>query len=733
MAEAQSKGYLSTKQKLEQSPFLDQLTKRADVVLAVAAVGVILLMIIPIPSSLIDFFLAMNITTALVVLMVTLYMDRALDFSVFPALLLLLTLFRLGLNVATTRMILGEAYAGKIIESFGSFVVAGNFVVGVVIFLILVLINFMVITKGSGRIAEVAARFTLDAMPGKQMAVDADMNNGLIEEDEANRRREDIRREADFYGAMDGAAKFVRGDAMAGLIITAINILGGLAIGFFQRDMQIGQALQTYSILTIGDGLVSQIPALIISVSAGLIVSRAASEMEMGREFAGQMLMHPRAGFIAAGVAIFFSAIPGMPTIPFVILSAILGWISYRTVQSKREKDHELEVTAIEGTSPKTESDKIEDYLYVDPMELEIGYSLIPLVDKDQEGDLLSRITQIRKQQAMQMGLVIPPIRIRDNIQLKPNEYVLKIRGNEIARGDLRMGHFLALNPGTATEKIDGTATKEPTYGLPALWVNQKNKARAENAGYTVVEPTAVLATHIVEVIKNNAYKLLTRKDVHTLIENLKTDNPTVVEELIPNLMSVGAVHKVLQRLLREGIPIRDLGMILETLSDYVPMTKDTDILVEYVRYALSPTITQKFVDDDGKLYSLTLDPDVEQTLSDAAQQSSRQGQFGVIDLPPQKINAIYASLSKQVDQMTNSGRQPIVVTSPTIRQAFRKLTEPVLPQLIVLSYGELLVNVQVESVGLITMQPPKSPAREAEQKPAKEKKRKPAREPAPA
>ncbi|GBE29510.1 flagellar biosynthesis protein FlhA [bacterium BMS3Bbin04] len=711
MSEAQSKGYLNTKQKLEASPFLDKLTKRADVVLAVAAVGVILLMIIPIPAVMIDFLIAMNITTALVVLMVSLYMDRALDFSVFPALLLLLTLFRLGLNVATTRMILGEAYAGKIIESFGSFVVSGNFVVGIVIFLILVLINFMVITKGSGRIAEVAARFTLDAMPGKQMAVDADMNNGIIEESEANQRREDIRREADFYGAMDGAAKFVRGDAVAGIIITIINILGGLAIGFFQRDMEIGQALQTYSLLTIGDGLVSQIPALIISLSAGLIVSRAASEMEMGREFAGQMLMHPRAGFIAAGVAIFFALVPGMPTFPFLILGSFLGWVSWKTNQSRKEKIAQEKTELVEATKGATEQDKIEDYLFVDPMELEIGYSLIPLVDKEQEGDLLNRITQIRKQQAMQMGLVIPPIRIRDNIQLKPNDYVIKIRGNEIARGEMRMGHYLALNPGTATEKVDGIPTKEPTYGLPALWINRKTKDRAENVGYTVVEPTAVLATHLVEVIKNNAHKLLTRKDVNTLIENLKADNPTVVEELIPNLMTVGAVHKVLQRLLKETIPIRDLGMILETLSDYAPMTKDTDVLVEYIRYALSPTITEKFVDEDGKLYALTLDPSIEQTLSDSAQQSSRQGQFGIVDLPPQQINAIYASLSKLVDEMIASGRQPIVVTSPTIRQAFRRLTEPVLPQLIVLSYGELLVNVQVESVGTVALQAAKEPA----------------------
>ncbi len=704
MAEAQSKGYLSTKQQMERIPWLEKFTARSDVVLAVAAVGVVVLMIIPIPPMLLDVLIALNISLGLIVLMVSMYMERSLDFSIFPGLLLLTTLFRLGINVASTRMILGEAYAGKIIESFGSFVVKGNYIVGIVIFLILVLINFMVITKGSTRIAEVAARFTLDAMPGKQMAVDADMNNGVIDEEEANHRRKDIRREADFYGAMDGAAKFVRGDAMAGIIITFINIIGGLIIGLVQLDMGFQDALGTYTLLTVGDGLVSQIPALIISVAAGIIVSRAASEMEMGKEFAGQLLMNPRAGFIVMGVLIFFAIVPGMPTVPFLLLAGAIGYISWNIQKSKAAYVEEEEHAQVEAEKTTSDEDKIEDYLYIDPMELEIGYGLIPLVDKEQEGDLLSRITMIRKQQAMQMGLVIPPIRIRDNIQLRPSEYVVKIRGNEIARGELRMGYFLALNPGTAIEKVEGIETREPTYGLPALWISRQAKDRAENAGYTVVEPTAVLATHLVEVIKANSHKLLTRKDVNNLIENLKADNPTVIEELIPNLMTIGGVHKVLQKLLKEAIPIRDLGTILETLADYSPMTKDTDMLVEYVRYALSSTITQKFVDDDGKLYTLTLDSEVEQVLSEAAQQSSRQGQFGVVDLPPNVLNALYSSLSQLVEAMTASGRQPIVVTSPMVRQAFRRLTEPVLPQLIVLSYGELLVNAQVESVGVVSL-----------------------------
>jgi flagellar biosynthesis protein FlhA len=485
-------------------------------------------------------------------------------------------------------------------------------------------------------------------------------------------------------------------------------------------------------ILTIGDGLVSQIPSLIISVGAGIIVARAASEMNMGREFAGQLFIRPRGVAITSAVLLFFALVPGMPTVPFLILGLVMAFVAWRVSASQKQFASQAAVAMPEAGGAQKAEDKIEDYLYVDPMELEIGYGLIPLVDNDQEGDLLSRITMIRKQQAMQMGIVIPPVRIRDNIQLKPSQYIVKIRGNEIARGELRMGYLLALNPGVATEKIDGIKTKEPTYGLPALWINQSQKDRAENAGYTVVEPAAVLATHLVEVIKANSHKLLSRKDVNNLIENLKQDNPTVVEELIPNLMTIGGVHKVMQKLLKESIPVRDLSTILETLSDYAPMTKDTDILVEYVRYALSPTITQKFSDEDSKVQALTIDPEVEQVLTEAAQQSSRAGQFGVVDLPPQVINKVYTSLSWHVDQMTAQGRQPIVVTSPTVRQAFRKLTEPVLPQLIVLSYGELLVNAEVESVGVISMEPPQGlkqgpQGQPAPQQPAK----KPAKQPA--
>ncbi|MBU0518963.1 flagellar biosynthesis protein FlhA [bacterium] len=689
------------------NPFAKRAADRSDVFLAVAVIGILFVMIIPIPSFLLDLLLALNITLAVIIIMVAMYTDDALSFSVFPGLLLIVTLFRLSLNVASTRMILGEAYAGTIIQAFGNYVVAGNYVVGLVIFLILVLINFIVITKGSGRIAEVAARFTLDAMPGKQMAIDADLNNGMIEEEEAQIRREEITREADFYGAMDGASKFVRGDAMAGLLITAINIVGGLIIGILQLKMSAAEALSTYTLLTVGDGLVAQIPALIISTSAGIIVSRAASESNLGTDITGQLLQQPRPLFIASGVLLVFAIVPGLPTIPFLVLAGVTGFLGYQlNAAEKTQKKEEMDETAQAKTAKEPE--RIEDYLTVDPLELEIGYGLIPLVDSDQDGDLLNRITLIRKQQAIALGIVIPPIRIRDNIQLKPQQYSLKIRGNEIAAGDLHMGHYLALDPGTAKGKINGIETKEPTYGLPAIWVPNAQKNRAENMGYTVVEPAAVLATHLVEVLKQNAHKIISREETKKLVENFKKQNATVVEELIPNLMTYGGVHKILQKLLKEGIPIRDLGTILETLADYSSLTKDTDILSEYVRYSLSPTITHKYQDPDGKIYALTIDPQLENIISDEAhrQQGSRSA---ALALPPNILNQIYIQLNHHVQDMQSQGRQPILICAPTVRGVMRRLVEPVLSQLAVISYGELLVNVEVESVGMLKLD--KTPA----------------------
>ena len=683
----------------ERNPFLAKITRRAEVVVAVAVIGVLILMIFPVPTILLDVLLALNISVALLVLLMTMYSRESLEFSVFPGLLLVMTLFRLGLNVASTRMILSEAYAGKVIEAFGGFVTRGNYVVGFIIFLILVLINFIVITKGSGRIAEVAARFTLDAMPGKQMAIDADLNNGLIDEPEARASREKIRREADFYGAMDGAAKFVRGDAIAGLLITLVNIIGGLIIGVLQRDMTFGAALQTYTLLTIGDGLVTQVPALIISTGAGVLVSRAASESNLGRDLTGQLLNQPRAIAIASGVLLFFAIMPGLPTIPFLLLAGTTGYLALMTSRGEKTADR-LEA---ESQPDKKAEERITDYLHVDPLELEIGYGLIPLVDKEQDGDLLNRITLIRKQQALDMGIIIPPIRIRDNLQLKPNDYVVKIRGTEIARGELRVGSYLALNPGTATGQIKGLDTREPTYGLPALWIPAAERDKAENMGYTVVEPAAVLATHLVEVLKRNAHKIMSREDAKQLIDNLKQTSPSVVEELIPNLLPLGTVHKILQKLLKEGIPIRDLSVILENLADYAAQIKDSDILVEYVRYALSPVITERFTEEDGKLYGITLDPKFEAAISDEMQRSQSRGATG-LSLAPNLINNIYRQMIKITEESTAMGRRPIVICAPVVRGALHRILEPVMPHVTVLSFGELLVNTQIESIGNIVM-----------------------------
>ncbi len=683
------------------NPFLDKLTSRADVFVSVAVIGILVLMIFPVPSMLLDVLLALNIAISLVVLLMALYTVEPLQFSVFPGMLLVLTLFRLSLNVASTRLILADGYAGEVIQSFGGFVVRGNYVVGLIIFIILVVINFVVITKGSGRIAEVAARFTLDAMPGKQMAIDADMNNGVIDEKEARRRREKISREADFYGAMDGAAKFVRGDAVAGILITIVNIIGGLIIGVVQRGMPLMESLQAYTLLTIGDGLVTQIPALIVSTGAGMLVSRAASESHLGKDLTTQLLFNPKAIAIASGVLLFFALMPGLPTIPFLLLAGSTGYLAVMTKRGAKEGVRLASVSAKVVTKPE---EKITDYLHVDPLELEIGYSLIPLVDKDQNGDLINRIAVIRKQQALEMGIIIPPVRIRDNLQLKPNDYIVKVRGNEVARGDLRLGSYLALNPGTATGKIKGIATREPTYGLPALWISDNDRDMAENYGYTVVEPAAVLATHLVEIINRNAYKILAREDAKKLLDNLKTTSPSVVDDLISGVLSLGTVHKILQKLLKEGIPIRDLAVILETLGDWAQHTKDPDLLTEYVRYTLAPTINERFAEDDGKIYAITLDPQLEAAISDEVQRSQSRG-LGGLALAPKLINAIYRQMIKATDQCTQSGRRPIVVCSPTVRASFHRLLEPVMPNVTVLSYGELLVNTQIESIGSVGME----------------------------
>ena len=572
----------------ENNALISKLNKFSDVMLALGVVMIVMMMIIPLPPFLLDLLLALNITLSLTIVMISIYNVEPLQFSVFPSLLLVTTLFRLALNVSATRLILLQGYAGEVILAFGSFVVGGNAVVGFIVFIILILIQFIVITKGAERVAEVAARFTLDAMPGKQMAIDADLNAGLINDNEARTRRRNIQREADFYGAMDGASKFVKGDAIAAIVIIVVNILGGFIIGMVQRDMSILQALQTYTLLTVGEGLVNQIPALLVSTATGLVVTRAASENNLGHDIAAQLLAYPRVFFLVAAVLAVLSAVPGLPGVPFLsiaILISGLGYILQKTAKTAQEtavtqqEEKELE----EVRKPEN----IVSLLQVDPIELEIGYSLIPLVDVAQGGNLLDRVVMIRRQCALEMGIVVPTIRIRDNIQLKPNAYVIKIKGIEVAKGELLLDHFLAMNPGTVTEEIPGEETMEPAFGLPALWIHEAYRERAELSGYTVVDPISVLATHLTEVVKGHCDELLGRQDVQTLIDSVKQDHPAVVSELVPAMLSVGDIQKVLVCLLKERVSVRDLVSIMETLADTATFTKDPEVLAEYVRRTL--------------------------------------------------------------------------------------------------------------------------------------------------
>jgi len=674
---------------------MGKITQHSDVYLAVAVIAIIGVMIVPLPPRLLDVFLAFNITFALVTLLMTMYITKPLELSIFPGLLLITTLLRLSLNVASTRLILGEAYAGEVISAFGNFVVKGNYVIGFVVFLILVVIQFVVITKGAGRIAEVAARFTLDAMPGKQMSIDADLSAGLITDAEARKRREDISREADFYGAMDGAAKFVRGDAIAGLVITAINILGGLVIGVLQKGMPLSQALHTYTLLTIGDGLVAQIPALILSTAAGVIVTRAASEENMGMELATQMLAKPRAILVAAGALLIFAIIPGLPTVPFLLLATLAGGVAYST---RKAKQKQIEEEAIKVSRAKPQ-ERIEDYLRMDTLEIEIGYGLIPLVAPEQGGDLLDRVTAIRRQCASELGLVVPPVRIRDNLQLKPNEYKIKIKGVEIAQGEVMPESYLAMNPGCAQGEIEGIDTTEPAFGLPAKWITEKEKEQAELLGYTVIEASAVLATHLTEVIKSNAHEILGRQDVQNLLDNLKKNYPAVVEGVVPQQISVGMVQKVLQNLLRERVPIKDLLTIMETLADYASLVKDTETLTEYVRHALGRTICQLYKNQDGSISVITVDPKVEQMVAESTQQTPG----GItVAVDPEKLQRLFAKLNELVELMNSEGQQPILLSSPNVRLAFRKLTEAQFPQLVVLSYNEIVPGVELYSKGVL-------------------------------
>jgi flagellar biosynthesis protein FlhA len=693
----------------QRKQYLDRfaiVTNNTDVFMGFAAMSILMVMVIPIPAMLLDLFLSFNITVALIILLVGMYILNPLDLSSFPSLLLLATLFRLSLNVASTRIILlhgneGTHAAGKVIMAFGNFVVGGNYLVGFIVFVILVVINFMVITKGAGRIAEVAARFTLDAMPGKQMSIDADLNAGLIDEAEARERRLKISREAEYYGAMDGANKFVRGDAIAGIIITFVNILAGLAIGVFQKDMNFADAAQTYTLLTVGDGLVSQIPALIISTAAGIVVSRAGAEKNLGMEIGSQLLVQPRAFVVAAVILFGFGLVPGLPTIPFWILSATAGATAYLVFQVERAKQEEAREVALMQQQKAREKppEAFKPLPPIDILALEVGYGLIPLVDVEQNGELLERIKSIRRQIAQEVGIVVPSIHIQDNMKLKPGQYSILLKGIEVASGDLMINHLLAMNPGGAEESISGIPTTEPTYGLDAFWIKPAMREDANAKGYTVVDLETIMTTHLSDVIRRHARELVGRQEVQKLLDTLKASHPKVVEELIPNLMSLGGLVRVIQNLLQEQVPVRDLLTVVETLADWSPHNKRLEDLTEYVRQALARTITSLFQTEDGQLHVLTMDQKAEKKVAESLQQTD-QGTFLAID--PAYAKAIMDDLAVKMEDYKSLGTQPLLVCSAQIRSHFKKLADRFIPGLAILSYDEIVSSAKIQIVGTV-------------------------------
>jgi flagellar biosynthesis protein FlhA len=677
----------------------------SEIMTVVGVVTILVVMIIPLPSVLLDFLLALNITLAITILLIAMYTLKPLDFFIFPPLLLVTTLFRLSLNVASTRLILlhgseGPLAAGKVIKSFGSFVVGGNYVVGMIVFVILVIVNFVVITKGATRIAEVAARFTLDGMPGKQMSIDADLNAGLIDENEAKQRRITIARESEFHGSMDGAAKFVRGDAIAGIIITVINILGGFVIGVFQQHMSIIDAAQNYTLLTVGDGLVSQIPALTISTAAGIVVSRAASEGTLGKDLGKQFSEYPKAIYLASFTVFFFGLIPGLPHIPFILLSLIIG-TSVFIFGKRKEQSEERKIEVKKQESIDEGPEPVEHLLVVDPLELEVGYGLIPLVDRDQGGKFLDRVRSIRRQFAMEMGMVIPPIHIRDNLQLGSSEYQIVLKGVKIAGAELMVNHYLAMNPGDATRKIEGVKTKEPAFNIPAIWIPESKKEEAKLSGYTVVDDATIMATHLTEILRKHSSELLGRQEVQHLLDNLKKTYPKAVEELVPNLLTLGAVQKVLQNLLDERISIRDLLTIVETLADCAVLTKDTDLLTEYVRNKLSRSFISPHIGEDGFLKLITMSQDVEDILLKGIQKTEHGSYLSV---NPGIADSIITSIKKEAEKAMSKNIQPILLTSPIIRRHLRKMVEYFVPSLMVLSQSELLTDIGFKSIGKVTL-----------------------------
>lgn len=681
---------------------LGGLRKNSDIYVALALIGVLALMIVPLPAFLLDIFLAANLTISLAILLVCLYTIHPLDFSVFPSVLLVTTLFRLALNIASTRLILlhgseGVEAAGAVIKAFGQFVVGGNYVVGAVLFLILVIINFVVITKGAGRVAEVQARFTLDAMPGKQMAIDADLSAGMITEKDARARRVKIAREADFYGSMDGASKFVRGDAVAGILIVMVNIFGGLIIGVFQQGMPIQAALTNYTLLTIGEGLVAQLPALIISVAAGIIVTRSADDDNFGNAITGQFMNYPKAFYVSSGVLFVFGLIPGLPHFAFFLLSAV----AFLAAKMAREKTQVVEEMALPDAGANEESlDNASSIRPLDVLELEVGYGLVPMVDASQDGELLERIRSIRRQFAQKMGFIVPPIHIHDNLQLRPYEYNLLIRGARVGGSELS-GQYLAMDSGAVTAQLPGAATKEPVFGLPAVWIGSSDRDQAQVNGYTVVDSTTVVATHISEVIKRYSHELVGRQEMQQLLDNVAVSAPKVVEELIPNLLNLGTVLRVVKNLLKEEVSIRDMRTILETMADYASLTKDPDVLTEFVRQGLGRFIVDQYKLEDDTLCLMTLDREIEDTIAEAIQPSD-QGSFLAIE--PNTAQQIITMIRSMADRFNMSGAQPVLLASPSIRRHVRKLIERFVPHMAVLSHNEIPQNVKIQSLGVVSI-----------------------------
>ena len=676
---------------------------KGELVVALGVIITLLVMIFPLPRLFLDIFLSFNLTFSLMVLLLSLYTIKPIEFFIFPSLLLIATLFRLSLNVASTRLILlhgweGLEAAGTVIRSFGSSVVGGNYVVGAIIFIILVIINFIVIIKGSTRIAEVAARFTLDAMPGKQMSIDSELNAGYIDDHEARRRRAALSRESEFYGAMDGASKFVRGEAVAALLIMAINIVGGLVIGVAQHDMSLADASQTFTLLTVGEGLVNQIPALFISTAAGLVVSKAASEASLGEEYAAQFALKPQAVSVAAGIIFLVGLVPGLPHLPFLLLALATGGLSLFAWKTHERNQQDQAISQKSAARPK-ETDPMDSLPALDVLELEVGYGLIPLVDEDQDGELLERVRALRRQFAREVGVVIPPIHIRDNLQLKPGGYAILVKGVEVARGELMVGYHLALHPGETLGQIEGIPTREPTFNLPALWIPASRREEALHLGYTVVNGASVVATHLSEIIRSNCHELLGRQEVQKLLDRLARTHPKVVEELTPAVLPLGIIQKVLQNLVRERVSIRDLLTIMETLADYGAYSKDPDILTEYVRQRLGRALTKALETTDGKVMVYTLDPFIEDLLNDSLQKSD----YGVyLAMAPDTAQEIIKALEKAAETSLAQNLQPVVVCSPGLRRHLRRLVERHLPALWVLSHHELVTDAKIQSLGVV-------------------------------